>query len=332
MNSKYILSALLSFVIFSCQYQNESGSKDEVKFQDESHVVVLDTVSKAQHITSLPIPENLSFARERVPLERNDVREALEYELMVNSFRHSKTLKLIKTIKRWSPLILEILENENVPKDFIYLAVAESEFNPNARSYVGAMGMWQFMEATGKEYGLLKNKYVDMRRDPELSTNAACKYLKGAQSLFSSWTLAAASYNCGRSGLLRTMTKQGVDDFYDLHLNTETGRYIYRIIAFKLILENPEAYGYFVSEEEKYAPFEFTEVEVNKDIDNLPEFAKEQGTTYKMLRIYNPWFNNTSSYRLNVGRKKYMIRVPLSTKDISVIDSNIEGDSSVADN
>ena len=311
MYKKIVFVVLLPIVIFSCQNQSSFDKKSEVHFKDQSNVVFFDTVSKAQYISSLPIPTEVSFAGEKVPLDREDVREALEYELMVNSFRHSKTLKLIKTINRWSPMILDVLQKQGVPSDFIYLAVAESEFNPNARSYVGAMGMWQFMEATGKEYGLLKNKYVDMRRDPELATVAACKYLKGAESLFSNWTLAAASYNCGRSGLLRTMTKQDVSSFYDLHLNTETARYLFRIIAFKLILENPEAYGYFVGDEEKYSPFEYKEITVKKDIDNLAAFAKIQGTTYKELRMLNPWFNNTSSYKLSVGRKGYKIRVPL---------------------
>ncbi len=326
MYKELIISVVFSAIFLSCTKEAPSV-REELKFEHQSHIVILDTISRAQHITSLPIPTELSFAGERVPLERDYVREALEYELMVNSFRHSKTLKLIKTIKRWSPMILDILKEQGVPKDFIYLAVAESEFDPNARSYVGAMGMWQFMEATGKEYGLLKNKFVDMRRDPEESTNAASKYLKGAEGLFNNWTLAAASYNCGRSGLLRTMTKQDVSSFYDLHLNTETGRYLYRIIAFKLILENPEAYGYFIEEDEKYQPFEFNEVVVEKDIESLVVFAKEHGTTYKELRMLNPWFNNSSSYKLNVGRKEYTIRVPLVGEELEV-NSNIEEDSS----
>lgn len=311
------LSFLLAITLFTgCNSKvTPEAPKEDTTFEDQSHVVTVDSSFKNQHITGLPIPDEVSFAGERVPLERFDVKEALEYELMVNSFRHSKTLKLIKTIKRWSPLILKVLEEQNVPRDFIYLAVAESEFDPNARSYVGAMGMWQFMEATGKEYDLQQNKYVDMRRDPVQSTKAACKYLKGAHGLFDNWTLAAASYNCGRSGLSRTMKKQDVNSFYDLHLNTETGRYIYRIIAFKLILENPEAYGYFIPEDEKYAPYEFTEIEVDKDIDNLAVFAKQKGTTYKVLRMLNPWFNNTSSYKLNVGRNKYTIRLPLLDKE-----------------
>lgn len=308
---------LFPFILISCNQSSSQLDEQEslVPFTDQSNEVELDTITNIQHISSLPIPSEVTFAGEKIPLDRDDVREALEFELMVNTFRHSKTLKLIKNINRWSPLILRILEEQGVPSDFIYLAVAESEFNPNARSYVGAMGMWQFMEATGKEYGMLKNRYVDMRRDPEISTKAACDYLKGAHRLFNNWTLAAASYNCGRSGLLRNMTKQDVGNFYDLHLNTETGRYIYRIIAFKLILENPKAYGYHVEEEEKYMPFEYQEILIDKDISNLVDFAKSHQTTYKQLRILNPWFNNTSSYKLNVGRKTYKIKVPVKKAD-----------------
>jgi hypothetical protein len=156
------------------------------------------------------------------------------------------------------------------------------------------------------------NKDVDMRRDPKLSTEAACKYLKWANSNLNNWSLTAASYNVGMKGMKNRLQDQKVDNYYDLHLNSETGRYVYRIIAMKLIIENPEAYGYFVNDQEKYAPYQFTTVTVTESIDNLVDFARQHGTTYKELRILNPWFNNTSNFKLKVGKKEsFEIRIPV---------------------
>lgn len=264
-----------------------------------------------QRILPVPIPETVTFAGEMVPLDRPDVREALENELVVNTFRHSRTLIIIKSVERWRSMVTEILNKAEVPEDFLYLAVVESEFDNNALSFAGAMGMWQFMESTAKDYNLTINRDVDMRRDPKLSTEAAAEYLKWAHGHLENWTLTAASYNRGVRGITNVMGEQQVDNFYDMHLNPETSRYVFRIIALKLIIEDPEAYGYFVSDEEKYTPYRFKTIKVEDDID-LIEFAKQHNTTYKELRVLNPWFNNTSSYKLNVGRNEsYQIRVPL---------------------
>lgn len=264
-----------------------------------------------QCIRSVAIPKVVTFAGDTLPLDRPDVREALEAELMVNSFRHSHTLSIIKNVERWRPLVSEILKEKEIPEDFLYLAVIESEFDNNAQSYAGAMGMWQIMEKTAKEYDLAINKDVDMRRDPKLSTIAAAKFLKWAYSGLNNWTLAAASYNVGVKGLKNRLEEQKVDNFFDLHLNTETGRYVYRIVAMKLIIENPKAYGYFVEDSEKYTPYRFTTVTVTEDIKNLVDFAKEHHTTYKELRLLNPWFNNTSDFKLRIHKKEaYEIRIP----------------------
>lgn len=264
-----------------------------------------------QKVSSAPIPETVTFAGEPVPLDRPDVREALDYELMVNTFRHSRTLLVIKNIERWRPMVVEILREAGVPEDFLYLAVIESEFDNNALSFAGAMGMWQFMESTARDYNLKINKDVDMRRDPRLATRAAAEFLKWSHGHFNNWTLTAASYNRGVRGITNVMGEQRVDDFYDMHLNPETSRYVYRIIALKLILEDPEAYGYFIEDNEKYAPFSFKTIPVMEDLD-LIDFAKQHNTTYKELRLLNPWFNNTSTYKLSVTRNDtFEIRVPV---------------------
>src|SRR5690606_4011548 len=203
----------------------------------------------------------------------------------------------------WRPLIEQTLHDNQVPIDFIYLAVAESEFDNTAMSHMGAMGMWQFMESTAKDYDLEVNRDVDMRRDPKLATEAASRYLKFAYSKFNDWLLVAASYNRGIKGIQNNLEDQKTSSFFDLHLNPETERYVYRILAFKLILENPEAYGYYIKPEERYEPYAFITETIDKDIDNLVEYAQKNNISYKHLRTLNPWFNNTNNYKLNVPRK-----------------------------
>lgn len=313
---------LLSFLLlFSCNAKGPSGELVIENFEDKSTEVKVsagaaEAVKPPQYVTSPPIPAIVTFAGDTLPLDRPDVREGLEYELIVNTFRHSRTMTILKEVERWRPLIEKTLLENKVPSDFLYLAVAESEFDNNAHSYAGAMGMWQFMKNTAKDYDLEVNSYVDMRRDPKLSTEAASKFLKWAYSKFNDWMLVAAAYNRGVSGIQNNLEDQKVDNFFDLHLNPETSRYLYRIIAFKLILENPEAYGYFIKEEEKYKPYVYHTEIVEDDIDDLVDFAKARKTSYKELRLLNPWFNNTSNYKLNVPRKEtYEIRVPIISTD-----------------
>lgn len=311
---KSVFYAVFVFlVLHSCQ----PGSNHDIKVQktQESPAIKAEvTSSPPQRVNSVYIPEQLTFAGENIPIHRNDVREALEYELMVNTFRHSHTMLILKKIERWRGFVSSILKDKNIPEDFIYLAVIESEFDNNAISFAGAMGMWQIMKRTAKEYDLEISKDVDMRRDPKKSTEAAAKYLHWAHSKLNNWVLTAASYNIGVKGISDRLEVQQVESFFDLHLNKETARYIYRILALKLILEKPEAYGYFVNNSEKYTPYKFTEIVIEKDIDNLVDFAKKHNTTYKELRILNPWFNNTHNYKLKASKRNtYEIRIPQET-------------------
>jgi membrane-bound lytic murein transglycosylase D len=303
---------LITIFLTACQPSNTPYYENMKDLDHVSEIREYENLTPPQRITSLYIPKRVIFAGDTIPLHRPDVRQALEYELMVNTFRQSHTLLIIKNIERWRSLVSKILKESNVPEDFIYLAVIESEFDNNAQSYAGAMGMWQIMERTAKDYDLQINKDVDMRRDPKRSTEAACKFLQWSYRNLNDWVLTAASYNIGMSGMKTRLEEQKVDNFFDLHLNSETARYVYRIIAMKLILENPEAYGYFVPDHERYAPFRFNTVTVNEDIDNLVDFARKHNTTYKELRQLNPWFNNTSNFKLNVHKKEsYEIRVPM---------------------
>ncbi len=313
---KTTLFFLAASFIFSCQ-QNPEYPLDKTDIEPTEAPVKLiptKTITKDQpphHISDLPIPKLVVFAGDTVPLEKEYIREALEYELGVNVFRHSRTINTIKQFKRWEKFIGDILKENGVPKDFIYLAVIESELDNTAHSGAGAMGMWQIMEPTAKDYGLEVNKDQDMRRDPKAATIAASKYLLWAYKELNNWTLAAASYNRGKYGVEQALEEQKVNNFYDLHLNPETSRYVYRILAMKLILENQQAYGYFINQNATYEPLEFTTVYVKDDIKNLVDFAQGNNTTYKELRILNPWFNNTSNYRLHVPRKDSIaIRLP----------------------
>lgn len=261
-------------------------------------------------ITSVPIPDKLYFAGELIPLERSDVREKLELELLSNAYRHSRTLLILKKLGRWESQIKSILRENGIPEDFFYLAIAESELDNNVNSPVGAAGMWQFMKSTAKEYNLIVDNYVDQRRDPILATKAACQYLKDAYAKFGDWSLVMASYNSGIGGISKKLEEQKVTSYFDLNLNEETSRYVYRILAFKLISQYPEKYGYFVPTNERYKPLQYTEVKITTNIPNLVEFAKSYNTTYDMLRLYNPWLNNRSSYELHVHHHVYTMLIP----------------------
>lgn len=255
------------------------------------------------------IPNELFFAGERIPLEYEDVREALDYELCVAANWHSQILQMLKRSTRYFPELEQLLGEEGVPADLKYLAVAESSLNERAYSPSKAAGLWQFLEAAGKEYGLVINEEVDQRYDLERATRAACAYLKAAYARFGSWAMAAAAYNMGQNGLMRVTFAQTEDEYYNLHLNIETGRYFYRILALKLVLEYPERYGFALRPEERYAPIAYRRYDVDSTLD-LPAFAKAQGLNYKLLRRANPWLRTT---RLTVkGDEGYQLRLPLT--------------------
>ena len=202
-------------------------------------------------VYALKTPENINFCDEEVPLEFLDIRERLDRELLVNTYWQSNMLLLIKRSYRFFPLIEKILKEEDVPQDFKYLAVIESGLE-NVRSPKGAKGIWQIMSGTAREYGLEVNKNVDERYNLELSTRAACKYLKKAKNKFGSWTLAAAAYNRGIMGISRNLSRQKVENYYDLLLGRETSRYIFRILAVKEIMENANNYGFIFQENDLY--------------------------------------------------------------------------------
>lgn len=260
-------------------------------------------------VYALKLPSNLDFSGEAVPLDQPDIRERLDKELLVNTYWQSNMMLLLKRANKYFPTIEPILEEEGVPDDFKYLAVIESALE-NVRSPKGAKGFWQIMSGTAKEYGLEVNSNVDERYHVEKSTHVACAYLKKAKERLGSWTLAAASYNRGMYGTDRLLSKQLSENYYDLLLNSETSRYIFRILAVKEIMSNPRTYGFIFDAEDLYQPVPVRKIGLDTAIGNIAQFAKEQSINYKILKIHNPWL--IQNHLNNRSRKYYEISIPES--------------------
>jgi len=256
------------------------------------------------------VPGELLFCGEPVPLHNPDIKERLEKELIINANKHASTILILKESGRWKSYIKNILDSAGVPTDFFYLAVIESELDPMSRSGAGATGFWHFTVSTAQEYGLEISDYVDERRDAEKSTRAACEFLKKAYKKFGSWTLAAAAFNRGSKGIENAVTGQYTNNFYQLYLNEETARYVFRILALKLIIEAPEKYGYSLSPSDYYQPVAYKTILLDKSIDDLPQFAKSIGVSYLTLKDYNPWIQNTDYKLVLKEGKKYKLRIP----------------------
>lgn len=258
---------------------------------------------------SVEIPIKATFAGEEIPLDRFDVKEALDRELLVNAYFHSQTIRYIKLAPRYFPVIEPILKEKGIPDDFKYLALAESGLNPRAVSPAGAVGFWQFLDVTAKEYGLEVNKEVDERYNVEKSTYAFCTFLRESYNKYGSWTLAAASYNGGMARVQKQMERQKMGNYYDLLFADETQRYVFRITALKLILENPEQYNFVVNENEKYQAIKIREIEIKGSINNFADFAIENGINYKLLKDFNPWLRDDKL--TNATGKKYKVKIPV---------------------
>jgi membrane-bound lytic murein transglycosylase D len=299
------LVLLFGYIIFN---ELRHGSRTTTRISDaevaEMQYPVEDMPLSA---ISFDVPENLSFAGEQVPLNIPDVRERLDKELQMNSYFHSNTIFLIKRAHRWLPQMEKILKAHDIPEDFKYLPLIESNLI-NAVSPAEAVGYWQILKGSGKELGLEITNEVDERYDPLKATEAACKYLKKAKEKFGSWTLVAASYNRGMNGLDRAIENQKEASYYDLFLNDETSRYVFRLLAIKEIINNPSRYGFKVNPKHYYKEEPLRYIEVNESIKSLVEFAKDNGTNYKLIKRHNPWLRDE---QLTVKKgKRYRIAVP----------------------
>lgn len=254
------------------------------------------------------VPKQITFANQKIDLDRIDMWERLDRELTSLTYTHGSTLLTLKRANRFFPILAPILKENGLPLDFLYLACTESMLDTRAYSPAKAAGLWQFIPATGKAYGLEINEYVDERLNIEKATIAACKYLKESYKKYENWESVACAYNAGNGRITSELTKQQVTSSFDLHLVSETSRYMFRILAYKIILENPRNYGFFVTENQLYQPIECDIVEVNTPISDWPTWAKEHGITYAQLREQNPWIQ--AKYLHNRSGKVYKVKVP----------------------
>jgi len=257
---------------------------------------------------SIPVPEYMYFAGERTTFDRFDRRERLDRELNSFSYFHSTTMLLFKRANRIFPIIEPIMREHGLPDDFKYLAVIESSLDPFAISPARAVGLWQFLEATGREYGLTINEHVDERYCIRRSTVAAARYLRRLYNMFGSWTTASLAFNGGMGRISTAINDQRTNEPLDLWLVQETTRYYYRMLAMKLVFENPQRYGFMMQAAHLHAPIEFTEVVVRQTIPDLVVFAQEHGISFAHLRYFNPWLR---SRRLPVSAgQSFTILIP----------------------
>ena len=299
-----VVSTLVFAVQQSAEPDGETTRATAVPDTEDSQ----DTnVSPAYRISAIDIPEDLNFAGEPVPQDDPEIMERVDREFLVNTYWQSNALLLMKRAHKYFPVIEPILAKNGVPEDFKYLAVAESGLE-NVVSPAGATGFWQIMKATGREYGLEINDNVDERYHLEKSTEVACRYLKRYRDKYGSWTMAAAAYNTGTGSIDRYMGIQKVDDYYDLLLGAETGRYVFRILAIKEILSHPDKYGFVIEKEDLYSEVPTFSVEVDTAVRNFADFASQYEINYKILKRHNPWLREP--HLNNASRKKYQIAIP----------------------
>jgi len=292
-----ILAAILCLTIFNYSSNKHSDT-----------INIFENFKEKYRIYALPKPtSDIYFSNERAPLENPDIWERYDKELLKNTYWQSNTLLLHKRAAKYFPIIEPILKENNIPDDFKYLALIESGLE-NVSSPAGAKGFWQIMKTTAQEYGLEVNSEIDQRYHLEKSTLVACQFLASAKEKFGSWTLAAAAYNMGRTGLKNQMDKQKCYNYYDLLLNEETSRYVFRILAIKEIIERPKKYGFQFRKEDLYQSIPTKIIEINSSVDSWADFALEQGINYKILKLHNPWLRK--DFLSNPTNNKYEIKIP----------------------
>lgn len=296
LTNKYILSIFsASSILFMSSIDAYAGFP--LKGQDGNSIV-----------QSPSVPASVTFAGNKIDLDRVDMYERLDRELTAMSYTHGNTLLLLKRANKYFPEIIPILKKQGVPEDIIYLACIESTLNPRAYSAAKAAGLWQFIPSTAKHYGLEVNEFVDERYNTEKATVAACRYLKDAYKKYGNWESVAASYNGGMARITKELAAQGATTAYDLYLVDETSRYMFRLLAMKLIMENPREYGFTLQSDQLYQPVRTENVEVSTPVEDWPRWAKEHGISFMTLREYNPWIRAKSLP--NKTGKTYTVKIP----------------------
>lgn len=295
-----VLALLITLKVFI--FSNKIAEKNE------SDVSYYSAGNRFYKIFNVRIPEKLDFAGEDVPLDKFYVREGLDKELLVNTYWQSSLILMLKRSQRYFPVIDSVLKANQMPGDFRYLAMIESGLDFSVVSSSGATGIWQFMKSTAQEYGLTINAEIDERYDLIKSTVAACRFLKSSKERYNSWTLAAASYNMGNDGISKMLEKQKANNFYDLYLNKETQRYVYRILALKIIYQSPVAYGFYLRNIDLYPEIPTYTVAVDSAVADWADFAIKNNSNYRILKELNPWI---LKYTLtNKENKTYQIKFP----------------------
>lgn len=254
------------------------------------------------------IPAKAELCGQSVDLDRVDMYERMDRELTAIIYTHGSTLLVIKRANRYFPQLAPILKRNGVPLDLLYLACTESLLNPRAYSAAKAAGIWQFVPATAKEYGLEVSDEVDERYNIEKETEAACRYFKKALARYGDWPSVMAAFNGGMSRITSELDKQQGDDAFDLFLAEETQRYPFRVMAYKVILENPARYGFKLSADQLYFPRECRTVTVDGPVEDWVAWAEQYGISYAELRDENPWIR--AKTLTNKSGKTYTVRIP----------------------
>lgn len=255
------------------------------------------------------IPEYCIFAGDTIRFDNDDMRERLDRELIAFTFSHSTSILMLKRAPKYFPIVEPVIRSYGMPDDIKYLMVIESNLDPRAVSTAGAAGLWQFTEATGRQYGLEVNSNIDERYNIEKATAAALKYLKAAYGKYGDWLTVAASYNAGQNRISSEIVKQREGKAVDLLLPNETSRYIFRLLAAKMMFENPQAFGFTLSPDELYRPTPVRQkVETTDEIPNLVDFAEKYGTSYYELKNANPWLREDKLK--NSSHRQYIITIP----------------------
>lgn len=303
------LAAAAAFCIVAASPALVSGSCATPRAeQEDSTVIGEDLGITALKYSSPEVPAQIDFCGKTIDLTRFDRHERMDRELLAFTYMHSTSLQMLKKANRYFPVVEPILKENGIPDDFKYLMVIESNMNPGARSSAGAAGLWQFMQGTGRDYGLEVNNNIDERYHVEKATRAACRYLKDAYAKYGDWVAVAASYNAGQARIASQLARQDVDDSLDLQLVEETARYVYRILAAKQMFSNPAAFGFRLRASDLYPPIPYTEVTVTQGIDDLARFARGKGITLALLKNMNPWLRENSLS--NRSGRTYVLKIP----------------------
>lgn len=301
------LTLTLTLAFFSPMLVSSSCTTAPVE-QHDTLYIERETIPDRITFSTYEIPEHIEFCGKDIDLTRFDRRERMDRELLAFMYMHSTSIQMIKRANRYFPVVESILKENGIPDDMKYMMAIESNVSPTARSVAGAAGLWQFMQGTGREHGLEVNNNIDERYNVEKSTRAACKYLKSAYAKYKDWATVAASYNAGQGRISQQLEIQKVSNSLDLFLVEETTRYVYRILAAKIMFQKPSNFGFFLKASDLYPVIPCKEYTITTGISDLSVWAKEKGINYSLLRQLNPWIRENTLQ--NKTQRTYKILVP----------------------